>query len=114
MKNELRLVVFGHKRVPSREGGVEVVAEELAVRMAAKGYQVTCINRRGHHVSGAEYDGQQLDSYKGVKIESVPTIERKGMSAASASFFATLKAAFGKYDVVHIHAEGAAFFCWIL
>lgn len=31
----------------------------------------------------------------------------------SSSFFASLLAAFGKYDVVHIHAEGPAFFAWL-
>ena len=31
----------------------------------------------------------------------------------SASFFAALYSAFGKYDVVHIHAEGPAFFSWL-
>ena len=36
-----------------------------------------------------------------------------GLAAVSSSFFAALYSAFGKYDVVHIHAEGPAFFCWI-
>lgn len=27
--------------------------------------------------------------------------------------FAALYSAFGKHDVVHIHAEGQAFFCWL-
>ena len=49
-----------------------------------------------------------------MKIETAPTIEKSGMAAASASFFATLKVALGRYDVVHIHAEGPAFFCWLL
>ena len=31
----------------------------------------------------------------------------------SSSFFAALYSAFGKYDVVHIHAEGPAFFSWL-
>lgn len=88
--------------MPSREGGIEIVVEQLTTRMAALGHEVTCINRRGHHVSGAEFDGQKLDAYQGVKLVSVPTIEKKGLAAASASFFATLKAAFGRYDVVHI------------
>ena len=47
-----------HKRVPSREGGIEIVVEELAKRMVREGYQVTCYNRAGHHVSGAEYDAE--------------------------------------------------------
>ena len=38
----------GQKRIPSREGGVEVVVEELATRMAQQGYSVTCYNRGGH------------------------------------------------------------------
>lgn len=55
MKEKLRLAVFGHKRW-SREGGVEIVVKELCTRMAQQGWQVTCYNRSGHHVSGAEYD----------------------------------------------------------
>lgn len=31
----------------------------------------------------------------------------------SSSGFAALYSAFGKYDVVHIHAEGPAFFAWL-
>ena len=36
-----------------------------------------------------------------------------GLAAVSASAFAALYSAFGKYDVVHIHAEGPAFFTWL-
>lgn len=36
-----------------------------------------------------------------------------GLAAVSSSFFAALCCAFGKYDIVHIHAEGPAFFAWI-
>lgn len=31
----------------------------------------------------------------------------------SSSGFAALCSAFGRYDVVHIHAEGPAFFAWL-
>ena len=41
------IVMFGHKRIPSREGGVEIVVEELSTRMAALGHRVTCYNRGG-------------------------------------------------------------------
>ncbi len=113
MDEHLRIVHFGHKRIPSREGGIEIVVEQLTTRMVQLGHEVTCINRRGHHVSGAEFDGEQLDEYKGVKIISVPTIKRRGLSALSSAFFASIKTAFGIYDVVHIHAEGPAAFCWL-
>lgn len=29
MQNEVKLACFGHKKIPSREGGVEIVVEEL-------------------------------------------------------------------------------------
>ena len=110
---KLRIAMFGHKRVPSREGGIEVVVEELAARMVSLGHDVTCYNRRGHHVSGTEFDDPRVKEWKGIHIRYVPTIRGKGLSAVSASFFAALASAVGNYDVVHIHAEGPAYFAWI-
>ncbi len=109
----LRIAMFGHKRIPSREGGVEIVVEELSTRMAALGHCVTCYNRRGHHVSGAEFDACAKDTYKNVTLKTVPTWDKKGLAAVSSSFFASLITAFGSWDVVHIHAEGPALFCWL-
>lgn len=43
----------------------------------------------------------------------VPILTSGGLAAVSSSFFAALYSAFGKYDVVHIHAEGPAFFSWL-
>ena len=43
----------------------------------------------------------------------VPILTSGGLAAVSSSFFAALYSAFGKYDVVHIHAEGPAFFAWL-
>lgn len=103
--------MLGHKRIPSREGGIEIVVEELSTRMAEAGHSVTCFNRKGKHVAGEEI--RRLKEYKGVKIREVLTIDKKGLAAMTSSFFACLVAAFGPYDVVHIHAEGPAFFCFI-
>lgn len=105
--------MFGQKRIPSREGGVEIVVEELCTRMVAQGHNVTCYNRGGHHVSVSEYDSKRLKEYKGIRLKTVPTIEKKGLAAVSSSFFAALCCAFGRYDIVHIHAEGPAFFAWL-
>ena len=62
-------------------------------------------------MSGAEYDNKT--EYEGIRQKYVPTIEKKGLAAVSSSFFAAFYSAFGKYDVVHIHAEGPAFFAWL-
>lgn len=57
MKDKFAVSMFGQKRL-SREGGIEIVVKELCTRMARDGCQVTCYNRSGHHVSGAEYDNK--------------------------------------------------------
>jgi len=110
---KLKIAMLGHKRVPSREGGVEIVVEELSTRMVRKGYSVTCFNRKGHHVSGAEFDQEDLSNYHGVVLKAVPTLDKKGLAAMTASVTAAIKAAFGKYDVVHFHAEGPCAMLWL-
>ncbi len=112
-KEKLRIAMLGHKRIPSREGGVEVVVGELATRMCEKGHSVTCYNRKGHHVSGADFDGETLGEYKGVRLKSVWTLDKKGLAAMTASFSAAVYAAFGKYDIIHFHAEGPCAMLWL-
>ena len=109
----LRIAMLGHKRIPSREGGVEIVVAELAVRMAAMGLNVTCYNRKGHHVSGASFDTKKLKTYNGVRLKEVFTLDKKVLAAMTSSFFAAVKAAFGRYDVVHFHAEGPCAMLWL-
>ena len=110
---KMNIAMLGHKRMPSREGGIEIVVEELSTRMVKLGHQVTCYNRSGHHVSGSEYDGSRLSEYKGVKLKSVWTLNRRGFAAATSSVNAAVRAAFGKHDVVHFHAEGPGVMLWL-
>ncbi len=105
--------MLGHKRIPSREGGVEVVVEELSTRMVSLGYDVTCLNRSGKHVAGKEFDDVSIKEYKGVRIRKVLTLDKKGLAAMTASISGAIVAAFGKYDVVHFHAEGPCLMLWL-
>lgn len=113
MKERLNIAMLGHKRIPSREGGVEIVVEELAARMVQAGHSVTCFNRSGCHVSGKEYDTGRLREHRGIRLKAVPTVNRRGLAAVSSSFFAAVCAAFGGYDVVHFHAEGPCAMLWL-
>lgn len=112
-RDALKIAMLGHKRIPSREGGIEIVVEELGVRMARLGHQVTCYNRRGHHVSGKEFDPARRKEYKGMRLKSVFSVDYKGLAAMTASVFSALRAAFGRYDVVHFHAEGPCVMLWL-
>ena len=114
LKEKFNIAMFGQKRVPSREGGVEIVVEELAVRMVEQGHKVTCYNRQSNDAYYGGTDALALERCKGIQIHTMPTLQKKGFAALTASFFAALKCAFGRYDVVHIHAEGPAFFSFLL
>ena len=113
----MRVAMIGHKRIPSREGGVEVVVEELSVRMAALGHRIDAYNRFGHHVSGKKYDQEYgwkgRKFYKGVRVYIVPTFRRSSLNAIVYSFFATIMALFHHYDVIHFHAEGPCAMLWL-
>ncbi|MGN1421708.1 MAG: glycosyltransferase family 4 protein [Eubacterium sp.] len=105
----MRIAMIGHKRIPSREGGIEIVVDELSTRLVRLGNNVTAYNRKGHHVSGRKFEnGATLKEYNGIRLKTVFTVESKKLNAIIYSFLAALRASFGKYDVVHIHAEGPA------
>lgn len=110
---QLNIAMLGHKRIPSREGGIEIVVEEISTRMAAAGHRVTCLNRAGKHVSGGENVSPRLREYKGVRIKTVLTLDKKGLAAMTASVTGAFAAAFGQYDVVHFHAEGPCAMLWL-
>lgn len=115
--DRLHIAMIGHKRIPSREGGIEIVVEELAVRMAAQGHRVDVYNRYGHHVSGKKYDQEYgwkgRKYYKGVRVYIVPTFHASSLNAIVYSFFATIRALLGRYDVLHYHAEGPCAMLWL-
>ena len=114
MVKPMKIAMLGHKRIPSREGGVEIVVEELSTRIAKLGNDVTVYNRSGKHALDKNQDIKDIDSYKGVKIKKVLTIDKKGLAAVTSSFFATLKILFSKADVVHYHAEGPCYWMFLM
>lgn len=103
----MNILMIGHKYVPSREGGIEIVVEELATRMVKLGHNVTLFNRKRK-----EY--KKIDSYKGINIKEIFTVNKKSLDAIVYSYFATRKAykmaKKGLVDVIHFHAEGPCIF----
>lgn len=106
----MRICMIGHKTVPSRDGGIEIVVEELATRMVNAGHEVTLFNRKR---KGNKFKSE----YKGIKLVDVFTINQKALDAIVYSYFATIKAIRdskkGKYDVIHFHAEGPCNFLYM-
>ncbi|MDO5477671.1 MAG: glycosyltransferase family 4 protein [Clostridia bacterium] len=109
----MKVAMIGHKVVPSRRGGIENVLTTLCPILVEMGVEVTCYNRSSDKVEN-EYVGTVKDKmYKGVKIKKAWTINFRGFAAMIASFTAAIAASFGKYDVIHFHAEGPCAALWI-
>ena len=112
-KEHMKIAMIGHKRIPSREGGVEIVVKQISTRLVKKGCFVDAYNRSGYHVSGKEFDTSKYKNYKGIRIITIPTFQNGKLNAIVYSFLATIRALFGKYDIYHYHAEGPCTFLWI-
>lgn len=101
-----KVAMIGHKRIPSREGGVEIVVDELSTRLTRKGYHVDAYNRSGYHVSGKEFDEKRGKIYNGIRLITIPTFKSSSLNAIVYAFLATFRALLGSYGVIHYHAEG--------
>ncbi|MDF2945084.1 MAG: glycosyltransferase family 4 protein [Herbinix sp.] len=102
----MKIAMIGHKRIPSREGGVEIVVEELSKRLVEQGDKVEVYNRRGKHIANKNLTQYDKQHYEGIRIITILTINKKSFDALIYSFLATLRAIFGGYDLIHYHAEG--------
>lgn len=104
----MKIAMFGHKHFPSREGGIEVVVAELAKRMSVSSkltiYDRYELNKKKRHKK----------RHGNITLCLSPTLSNSKLNAMIASFFSTIQCCIGNYDIVHIHAEGPSFFCWLL
>lgn len=95
----MKIAMIGTKGIPATWGGIERHVEEISVRLAAMGHDVT-VYCRPHYTETNDL------VYKGVKLRKLPTINSKNFDAIVHTFFATMNAISKDYDVVHYHAIG--------
>ena len=99
----LKIAFVGLKGIPF-PAGIENFTEEVGARLAARGHQVTVYVRPYVEVG---------DTYKGMRIVHLPSINTKHLDAITHTFFATLHVLGGDADIVHFHALGPSVFAWL-
>lgn len=109
----LKVAMIGHKRIPSREGGVEIVVDELSTRLVKLGCRVDAYNRYGRHTAGKKYKQYKGKTYNGIRLITIPTFRNGKLNAIVYSVLAVIRAVFGGYDVIHFHAEGPCVMIWL-
>lgn len=93
--------MIGQKGIATGAGGVEKHVEEVSRRLVEEGNEVTVYYRN-------TFIRDKIDSYKGIRLKQVKTVESKSLDAIIYTLKATIDALFGKYDIYHYHALGPA------
>src|ERR1022692_2173522 len=93
----MRIAILGTRGIPANYGGFETFAEELSVRLAARGHDVTVYCR-----SGAE----PHSTYGGVRLRYLSTIRHKYFDTIAHTFVSTLHLLAHRVDVA-LYCNGA-------
>ena len=96
----MRIALLGTRGIPANYGGFETFAEELSVRLAERGHQVTVYCRQ-------KYPARE---YRGVRLRYLPTIRHKYLDTIAHTAFSTAHLLFHRADVVlYCNAANAIF-----
>lgn len=101
----MKIAFIGQKGIPAIMGGVERHVEEVAVRLAKQGHDVTVYTR-------ANYTDERMTEYKGVKLISFRSVPTKHLDAISHTFATIFHAARANNDIVHFHSIGPSSLIW--
>jgi len=101
----MKIAMLGLRAIGQGSGGVEKAVEELSIRLAERGHDVTVFCRK-------KYNEKRLVSYHGVKMVDLPAIYTKHLEAISHTFLGVLHTR-SRFDIVHIHATGPSIMSFI-
>jgi glycosyltransferase involved in cell wall biosynthesis len=99
----VRFAIVGTRGIPARYGGFETFAEELSTRLVERGHQVTVYCRERH----AE------PTYRGVRLQYLPTIRHKYCDTLAHTFLSTLHLLGARYDALLYCNAANAIFTWM-
>lgn len=91
--------MLGTRGIPARYGGFETCVEQVSVRLASRGHDVTVYCR-------SDYPGSEEKSYKGVRLVHLPRLRKSFLETPFNSLAATVHAVTSSYDVLHYFGGG--------
>jgi len=102
----VRVAIIGTRGIPASYGGFESFAQELGIRLATRGHQVT-VYGRPHYVDPA-LDGTD---YHGVRIRLLPTIRHKYLDTVVHASLSCVDCVRRPYDVALMCNAANSVFC---
>ncbi len=102
----MKIALLGTRGIPANYGGFETFAEELSVRLAARGHDVTVYCRSNISQTDAE-------SYRGVRRVVLPTVSHKYADTPAHTLVSTLHLLFQDCDAaLFCNGANAVFTFW--
>ena len=96
----MRIALLGTRGIPANYGGFETFAEELSVRLVARGHEVSVYCR----------EPRQFPKYRGVDLIWLPTIRHKYFDTLAHTLYSTFHLLFHRTDVaLYCNAANAIF-----
>ncbi len=96
----MRIAILGTRGIPSNYGGFETFAEELSVRLVARGHDVTVYCR----------EKREFTDFRGVHLLYLPRVAHKYFDTLSHTFLSTLHLVLHPVDVaLYCNAANAVF-----
>ncbi len=96
----MRIALLGTRGIPANYGGFETFAEELSTRLTERGHQVTVCSRNPF----------PEETYRGVRVRSLPSIRHKYFDTLAHTFISTLWLMGQRCDVaLYCNAANAIF-----
>jgi glycosyltransferase involved in cell wall biosynthesis len=89
----MKLGILGTRGIPANYGGFETFAEELSIRLVARGHDVT-VYCRANNVQYAH------PTYKGVRLVVLPTIGTKYLDTVTHTFISVLHSIPRRFDCI--------------
>jgi glycosyltransferase involved in cell wall biosynthesis len=102
----MKIAMIGSRGIPASYSGFETCVEQLAVRLVARGHEVT-VYCRAHHVA---WSGP---NYKGVQLVKLPTIASKHFDTIVHTFLSTMHLLPRRYDIIYICGVGNSPLSWM-
>jgi glycosyltransferase involved in cell wall biosynthesis len=99
----VRFAILGTRGIPARYGGFETFAEELSIRLTARGHQVVVYCRERH----------TEPVYRGVRLTYLPTVRHKYFDTIAHTWLSTLHVLGSRHDVLLYCNAANAIFTWM-
>ena len=98
--------MIGPVGLPAEAGGMSRHSEELYARLARLGVDVTVFVRKAKTAT-------TRGRYRDMEVVGLWAPSRRGLETFVYGAIASLRALFGRFDVVHYQGVAAASFCWL-